>query len=84
MAQLNGAGRDGYDAHGPDASMSDIPVTHLKASTASKGHVLALDAVDSSGDITTVYLWVTSSGTLCISKTFPTTTESGTAVGSQS
>jgi hypothetical protein len=84
MAQLDGSGRDGYNSLGPDVTQSDVPVFHLKAIKASKGAVLALDAVSSAGVITTVYIWATTAGLLKISTTLPTDTESGTSVGSQS
>lgn len=51
---------------------------------ASTGSVLALDAIDSAGACTTIYLWVSSDGDLRTGTTLPTDTEAGTVVGSQS
>ena len=48
------------------------------------GSVLALDGRDSSGNTTTVYLWVSTDGKLRTGTTYPTNTEAGTVVGSQS
>ena len=49
------------------------------------GSVLALDAVDNTGVISTWYLFIASDGDLRVSETFPTNTNTdGTVVGGQS
>jgi hypothetical protein len=54
-----------------------------RASDSGRGSVLALDAVASTGVITTVYLWASSDGKLRTGTTYPTDTESGTVIGTQ-
>ena len=84
MAQLNGQGRDDYTSVGADVKTGKPGIFHVKSIDPSLGGVLALDGVDSSGNVTTVFIWVSTSGKLRIGTTLPTDTESGTVVGSQS
>lgn len=58
-------------------------VIYLRAGKASQGAVFAADAVDATGARTTVYLWPSTDGKWRTSTTYPTNTEAGTVVGSQ-
>jgi hypothetical protein len=56
---------------------------YIRSGKASQGAWIALDAVNSAGAVTTVYLWASTDGKLRTSTTVPADTEAGTVVGSQ-
>jgi hypothetical protein len=59
-------------------------VLYIMSGKPSQGTVIAGDAVASNGTRTTVYLWPSSDGKWRTGTTFPTDTEAGTVVGTQS
>lgn len=59
-------------------------VLYVQSGKPSLGSVIALDGVTAGGVRTTVYLWASTDGKLRTGTTFPSNTEAGTVVGSQS
>jgi hypothetical protein len=56
---------------------------YVQSGAPSKGSVVALDAVAANGARTTVYLWASTDGKIRTGTTYPTNTEAGTVIGSQ-
>jgi len=95
MAKRTPTAKEGETRFGPNADNQNInqgilyiesggPNTDLQK--AGKGSVLAMDAIDVNGAVTTWYLYIGSDGTVYVKNALPTDTEStggGTKVGGQ-